>query len=209
MSEEKVYFASGSIQLEGLLSMDGAFSNKRGMVLCHPHPQYGGSMDNPVITAAAEVASGEGFSTLRFNFRGVGESSGSYSEGIGEREDVRAGIDFLSSRLDKSSPLVLLGYSFGAWVGLRVAFEDKRIEGMVAIAPPLEMSEFEFLRGSKKKKLIIAGTRDLFCPAPKLEEWYHELNDPKFRATIPGADHFFFSHTHLLAEPLGKFLKQF
>jgi alpha/beta superfamily hydrolase len=208
MKEEKVSIPCHQIQLEGLLSNQEASSFKGGVILCHPHPQYGGDMDHPVITTAAEAAFQEGFSTLRFNFRGVGESEGSYGEGIGEREDVRAVADYLCSRLENNDcPLILLGYSFGAWAGFPIAIEDRRFEGMVAVAPPLEIYDFGFLKGCKKKKLFVAGNRDSFCPPSVLEEWYQQLEEPKSLVMIPGADHFFLFHTRLLMDPLRQFLK--
>ncbi len=210
MKEERVFIPSTGIHLEGLLNIQGASSFKGGVVLCHPHPQYGGDMDHPVVTTAAEAAFEEGFSTLRFNFRGVGESGGSYGEGIGEREDVKAAAEYLYSKLkDNHFRLILVGYSFGAWVGFPVAVEDERFEGVVAIAPPLEIFDFGFLKGGKKRKLFIAGNRDLFCPATRLEEWYRQLEEPKSLAIIPGADHFFLFHTRFLIQPLREFLKSF
>lgn len=210
MREEKVLIPSAAIQLEGLFSNQEALGFKGGVIVCHPHPQYGGNMVNPVITAAVEAASQEGFSTLRFNFRGVGESEGSYEEGIGEREDVRAVIDYFYSKLKDSNPsLILLGYSFGAWAGLPVAVQDGRIQGLVAIAPPLELYDFRFLEKCKKRKLFVAGSLDLFCPTPVLEAWFRHLEEPKSLAIIPGADHFFFSHTGLLIESLREFLRKF
>ena len=207
MNEEKVFLPSTAIQLEGLLSVHEALSAKGGMILCHPHPQYGGDMHSSVITTAAEAASQEGFSTLRFNFRGVGASGGSYNDGIGEKEDVKAAIDYLYSRQkDSNLPLILLGYSFGAWAGLPVGVQDSRIKGMVAIAPPLELYDFGFLKGCKKRKLLIAGSRDSFCPVPLLEKWYGHLEEPRSLAIIQGADHFFFSHTRFLIQPLREFI---
>jgi alpha/beta superfamily hydrolase len=208
MREKKVFIPSDSIQLEGLLSIQEASSIKGGVVLCHPHPQYGGDMDNPVITTAAVVASEEGFSTLRFNFRGVGESEGSYGDGVGERIDVEASIHYLhSTQRDSRLPLILLGYSFGACIGFSVAVHDERIKGMVAIAPPLELYDFGFLKGCKKEKLVIAGNRDFFCPTTQLEAWYQQLEEPKSLILIQGADHFFFGHTRFLIEPLRDFFK--
>ena len=210
MREEKVLIPSAAIQLEGLLSIREALRFKDGVILCHPHPQHGGNMYNPVITAAVEAASEEGYSTLRFNFRGVGESEGSYGEGIGEKEDVKAVIEYLYSKLKDSHPsLILLGYSFGAWAGLPVAVEDGRIEGLMAIAPPLELYDFRFLEQCKKRKLFVAGSQDLFCPTPVLEAWFQHLEEPKSLAIIPGADHFFFSHTRLLSQPIREFLRKF
>ena len=208
MKEKKVFIPSTGIQLEGLLSVQEASSFKGGVILCHPHPQYGGDMHHPVIITAARIASEEGFSTLRFNFRGVGESGGSYGEGIGEEEDVTAAADYLYSRLkDNHSPFILVGYSFGAWVGFSVAVEDERFEGMVGIAPPLQIYNFGFLKGCKKKKLFIAGNRDLFCPASPLEEWYRQLEEPKSLTIVSGADHFFLFHTQYLSQPLREFFK--
>jgi alpha/beta superfamily hydrolase len=208
MREEKVLIPSKGVQLEGLLSIQEAFSMKGGVILCHPHPQYGGDMHNLVISTAVDAASQEGFSTLRFNFRGVGKSGGSYSEGVGEREDVKAVIDYLFSVLGRSdSRFTLLGYSFGAWAALPVGIEDNRIKRMVAIAPPLGLYDFGFLEGSKKIKLLMAGDQDFFCPMALLESWFERLEAPKSLAIIQGADHFFFAHHRLLIEPLRKFLE--
>jgi alpha/beta superfamily hydrolase len=209
MKEEKVYIPSDGFRLEGLLSIQEASSFKGGVILCHPHPQYGGDMDHPVLTTAVEAAFQEGFSTLRFNFRGVGESKGSYGDGIGEREDVRAVTDYFYSRLASNhSSLVLVGYSFGAWAGFPIATNDERFEGMVAIAPPLEIYDFGFLMGCKKKKLFIVGNRDFFCPPSVLEKWYQQLEEPKFLTVISGADHFFLFHTQYLIQPLREFFKK-
>ncbi len=210
MKEKKVFIPSTGIRLEGLLSVQEASFYKGGVVLCHPHPQYGGDMDHPVVTTAAETAFGEGFSTLRFNFRGVGQSEGSYGEGVGEREDVKAAADYLYSTLrGNHPPMVLVGYSFGVWAGFPIAMQDERFEGMVAIAPPLQIYDFGFLQGCKKKRLFIAGDRDLFCPRSLLKEWYQQLNEPKSLTIIPRADHFFLFHTQLLIQPLKEFFKSF
>ncbi|MGD0916951.1 MAG: alpha/beta fold hydrolase [Thermodesulfobacteriota bacterium] len=210
MREGRVLIPSGAIQLEGLLSIQETLHIKGGVILCHPHPKHGGNMYHPVITAAVEAASEEGFSTLRFNFRGVGESEGSYGEGTGEKEDVKATIDYFCSRLKDSHPsLILLGYSFGAWTGLSVAAEDGRIHGLAGIAPPLELYDFRFLGKCKKRKLFVAGNQDLFCSTPVLETWFQLLEEPKSLAIIPGADHFFYSHTRLLIQPIREFLSKF
>ena len=210
MKEEKVFIPSNGIQLEGLLSIQEASSFRGGVILCHPHPQYGGDMNHPVMTVSVEAATQEGFSTLRFNFRGVGESQGSYGEGVGERQDVKAVANYFCSRLKDDHPLlILLGYSFGAWVGFPIAIEDERFKGMVAVAPPLGVYDFGFLKGCKKKKLFIAGNQDSFCPPDLLEKWYQQLDEPKSLAFIPGADHFFLSHVRFLNEPLREFLRTF
>jgi alpha/beta superfamily hydrolase len=208
MREEKVFIPSGTIQLEGLLIFQEVLPVKGGVILCHPHPQYGGDMHNPVIKTAMDAASQEGFSTLRFNFRGVGESEGSYGNGIGEMEDVKAAIDYLCTKQnDSCGTLILVGYSFGAWIGLSVGAQDSRVKGMVAIAPPLETLDLRFLKGCKKRKLIIAGSQDFVCPSALLDEWYEQLEEPKSLAIIQDADHFFFGHTRALFDPLRAFFK--
>jgi len=210
MKEERVFIPSNEVQLEGLLSSQEASSFRGGVILCHPHPQYGGDMGNPVITTCAEVASQEGLYTLRFNFRGVGKSQGSYGEGIAEKEDVRAVAGYLHSRLKGDDlPLILVGYSFGAWVGFPIAADDERFVGMVAVAPPLGIYDFGFLKGCKKKKLFIAGDKDLFCPLALLEKWYQHLDEPKSLAVIPNADHFLLFHNQYLMQPLREFFKTF
>ena len=165
-------------------------------------------MHNPVILSGVHAATETGLSTLRFNFRGVGESGGNYTEGVGEREDVQAAVECLNATFgDREHSLILLGYSFGAWAGMPIAVQDGRIHGMAAIAPPLEMYDFGFLKGCKKRKLIVAGSQDLFCPLPLLEEWYRYLDQPKSLAIIQGADHFFFSHQQSLLLPLKEFFR--
>jgi len=209
MKEEKVFFLSGRVQLEGLMSINEALSVKGGVILCHPHPQYGGDMHNRVITTALESAHEEGFSTLRFNFRGVGDSGGSYSEGIGEREDVEVAIEFFHSKQKEPDlPLILLGYSFGAWTGIPVAVKDECIKGVVAISPPLEIYDFNFMKGCKKNKLIVVGDKDEWCPILRLEDWYQQLDEPKSLTLIQGADHFYSYKANLLVPPLRNFFKE-
>lgn len=208
MKEEKVFFPCGNIELEGLLSIQETHSAKGGIVLCHPHPQYGGDMYNRIISVSLAVAQEEGFSTLRFNFRGVGRSGGSYGEGLGEMDDVSSALDFLQTQQkDPGLPLLLLGYSFGAWVGIPVAIKDRRVKGVVAISPPMEIHDFHFLKGYKRKKLIVVGDRDEWCPASRLKDWFDQLDDPKSLTIIPGADHFYSFQSNLLAHPLREFFR--
>jgi uncharacterized protein len=207
MTETKVIIPSAGIRLEGLMRIQEASSFRGGVILCHPHPQYGGDMHNPVVSTMAESAFREGYSTLRFNFRGAGESEGSYGEGIGEKEDVQAAIQFLSLKLRVPEPfLILAGYSFGAWTGLQVAAQDPKVRGMVGIAPPLGIYDFGFLKESRKNKLFVVGNQDMYCPLPVLEKWYGELEEPKSLTVLPGADHFFSSHIPALTQALKDFL---
>lgn len=206
MKEESILIPSSGLYLEGLLNYQEALSFKGGVIFCHPHPLYGGNMFNSVIHTAVEGASQEGLSTLRFNFRGVGESQGSYGEGIGEKEDVRAAIEYFYSKV-KNPNIILLGYSFGAWVGLPIAIDDNRVNGMVAIAPPLELYDFGFLKGCRKRKYFVVGDRDLYCSIPLIEDLYQKLEEPKSLRIIDGADHFFSFHHPVLVQPLKEFFK--
>ena len=165
-------------------------------------------MDNNVVMAAMEVFQELGWSAVRFNFRGVGGSTGAYGDGVGEREDLKAVCRFLRDQPKKPELLCVVGYSFGARVGLPVAIEDARVKGMVAIAPPLEMYDFDFLKGSKKEKLVIVGNRDLYCPIERLRELYQHLEDPKSLVVIQGADHFFSIHVKSLTPPLRELFRE-
>jgi alpha/beta superfamily hydrolase len=208
MKEEKIFFPSAGIRLEGLIGTNEALSARGGVILCHPHPLHGGDMHNSVITSGVEASCEAGLSTLRFNFRGVGESEGGYSDGVGEKEDVRAAVQCLDATFgDRVHSLIVTGYSFGAWTGLPVAVRDSRINGIVAIAPPLAMYDFSFFKGCLKKKLVIVGSEDQFCPLHLLEEWFQDLQEPKTLTVIQGADHFFFSHHRSLLSPLFEFFK--
>src|SRR5437667_332565 len=116
---------------------------KAGLVVCHPHPLYGGDMHNPVVVRVAEVAQGLGVATLRFNFRGVGASGGVHGEGKAEQDDVVAALEMLAGRLPADRPIGLAGYSFGGWVSARVAMAAERIMRMPsATERPVEMTSW-------------------------------------------------------------------
>ena len=170
-----------------------------GLVLCHPHPLYGGDMDNPVVIRAAEVAREVGLATLRFNFRGVGASEGTHDKGRGEQDDVRAALASLRTRVERG-PLGLAGYSFGAWVSSRVAVPGAGLVALGLIAPPLSMFDgFESLDPTGLRLLVAAGTRDPYCPLPDLDRLAATLPDGAV-ARIDGADHFFFGKLFALGE---------
>lgn len=211
MKEEKVFFPSNGIRLEGLLGVHEAFRFGKGLlVACHPHPLYGGEMGNPVVEAVVRAAKEEGFSTLRFNFRGVGGSEGEYGEGRGETEDVAAAVEFLWQRQrDSNPPVILMGYSFGAWVDVPVVQKDVRVQGWIAVAPPLAMYDFESMQACKKKKLIIVGDRDPYCPLEKLRRWFEGLQEPKALHLLKGADHFLMSQSREITSTVRQFLREF
>jgi uncharacterized protein len=187
------------IQLEAQLAIpDGAVG---GVALCHPHPLYGGDMDNPVVVRAAEVCREAHLATLRFNFRGVGASTGAYDEGRGEQDDLRAVLDHLAGLLPGGAPLAAAGYSFGAAVTARVAMR-RPLAGVALIAPALAMpalADLGDLASVKGHLLIVAGTADTYCPRDALDRLGRTVPHATVR-TVEGADHFFFGKLFPLGE---------
>ena len=187
--ETPVNIAVGRISLEGSLAMPaGALTG--GIVLCHPHPLYGGEMNNPLVSRVSEVCEAAGLAALRFNFRGVGRSGGVYADGEGEQEDVLSTLDFLQGRIGPDLPLGVAGYSFGAWVGSRVAQRERRVRALAAIAPPLALRDFGFLQGPFQTTLLVAGADDQYCPVDQLRALAERVRGAEVRV-IEGADHFF------------------
>jgi hypothetical protein len=147
-------------------------------------------MDNRVVYRAAKAAMEAGLAALRFNFRGAGASTGSFDEGIGEKGDVRAAINWLEDRYPEL-PLALIGFSFGSWVGLQVGCEDERIQAMVGLGLPLNVYDFDFLMENSKPTLFIVGTKDEFCASERLDRFEQRLPRASSLRRIDGADHFF------------------
>jgi alpha/beta superfamily hydrolase len=180
--------------LEGILKPEEEGVIPRYVALvCHPHPLYGGTMHNKVVFKAAQALQILGMPALRFNFRGVGHSTGIYDEGRVEMEDVRFALEFLSHRYP-GLPVILGGFSFGASVALRVAAIDDRVQAMIGLGVPARMFEGEYLQGSHKPKLIIQGTRDELAPYALTAQWFEQVPAPKSLIAVEGADHFFQGH---------------
>ena len=163
---------------------------KRVALVCHPHPLFGGTMHNKVVYQAAKALHGRGFAVLRFNFRGAGLSEGAHDEGRGEQDDVRAALDYLTSEFP-SRPILLAGFSFGSWVGLRVGCADARVEKLVGLGIPVNNSDLTYLRSCTKPKLIIQGGNDQFGSRANVEGLFATLPEPKQLVIVDGVDHFF------------------
>ena len=177
--------------LEGILKPEEAGVAPRYTALvCHPHPLGGGTMHNKVVFKAAQVLQTLGLPALRFNFRGVGHSTGVYDEGRGEMDDVRYALEFLSHRYP-GLPVVMAGFSFGAWVGLRVASADDRVQAMIGLGTPARMFGRDHLEGCHKPKLFVHGTRDELAPFELTRQWFERVPAPKSMIPVVGADHFF------------------
>ena len=174
-------------------------------LVCHPHPLFGGTMHNKVVFRAAKAALLLGLPTLRFNFRGAGKSVGTFTGGEGEQDDVRAALDYLDMHFP-GLPVCLMGFSFGAWVGLAVGATDARVSTLVGLGVPVNTASFDFLRGVRKPKLILQGTRDEFGSVAQVSEFYASLAEPKQIHWVEGADHFFAGKLDEVQEALQKFL---
>jgi alpha/beta superfamily hydrolase len=161
-------------------------------LVCHPHPLFGGTMHNKVVYQAAKVLHGRGIPVLRFNFRGAGLSEGRHDNGRGEQDDVRTALDYLAREFP-GKPILLAGFSFGAWVGLHVACEDARVTRLIGLGIPVDNAavDMSYLRVCAKPKLIIQGSNDTFGTRASVEALFATLPEPKRLVIIEGVDHFF------------------
>jgi alpha/beta superfamily hydrolase len=196
---------AGSVEIESHLG-EPEGEAQGGAVLCHPHPVYGGTMDNRVVYRAAKAAAKAGFAALRFNFRGVGKSTGRYDHGLGEMEDVAAAIDWMEKQYP-DKPLAVLGYSFGAWVGLKVGCSDPRIRAIVGIGLPLDLYDFEYLVYYSNPSLYIVGAQDEFCSPVNLQNMIRRLPPASRIHRLPDADHFFSGQVEEVEVLIEQFLR--
>lgn len=183
----------------------------RAAILCHPHPLYGGSMDNHVVMALQGVLQALGWGTLRFNFRGVGHSSGEYGAGRGEREDLLAVAKALQGLQQDLSRVCLAGYSYGAWVALGAVGQGLRANTLILVSPPLDFLKFEGLVLPSVPCLITLGDRDEFCAVKSLEAWLQGLHDRPDSVQVevlPGADHFYGGQEVPLQSKIRDFLRE-
>jgi len=180
-------------RLEAILWTPSAPAHRRpplARVVCHPHPLFGGTMHNKVVYRAAKSLDALGLPVLRFNFRGAGLSAGEHNRGVGEQDDVRAALDFLAKQF-RSLPLLLAGFSFGAWVGLRVGCEDPRVSHLIGLGIPVNSSDFSFLKSSKKPKLFVHGSADRYGAVEKVKRLVASIPGDNHLVVVTGADHFF------------------
>jgi alpha/beta superfamily hydrolase len=172
-----------------------------GVVVSHPHPLYGGDMDNPVVERIVEVCAARGLATLRFNFRGVGASSGRHEGGRGEQEDIRASLGLLEETLGRGPRLALAGYSFGAAVAAAVA-ATVPVAGLALVAPPLRIADMQLPTGVAGPVLVVVGAEDQYCPPAALEAMHAQLPSATV-IVVEGADHFFFGSLAALGDAVG------
>ena len=186
---EMVFIPGPEGELEGIFSYVSKKVSHLA-VLCHPHPLYGGTMHNKVIYSIAMALNQIGFATVRFNFRGVGRSSGSFNHGIGEQRDVEAVMDHFD-KLYPDAVKVIGGFSFGSKVGLMAATRDDRVTAVLGAGVTVDVADFSFLNDYERPKLILQGSLDQYGQPDSVREWFHQLRDPKKLVFIDNAVHLF------------------
>ena len=159
-------------------------------LVCHPHPLFGGTMHNKVVYQAAKSLDALGLAVLRFNFRGTGQSEGKHDRGEGERGDVCAALDFLAAEFP-NIPLLVAGFSFGSWVGLRAGCEDARVTALIGLGAPVNNADFSYLAHCPKPKLFVHGSNDVYGAVDKLQAVVAAASGENKIVIVDEADHFF------------------
>ncbi|MCE2510710.1 MAG: alpha/beta hydrolase [Alphaproteobacteria bacterium] len=191
----EVIFNGPEGRLEGLYSHHEKEGGAPIALLLHPYPREGGTMNNRVIYRLYQTFSQKGFSTLRFNFRGVGRSQGSFDNGAGELSDAAAALDWVQSQNPNAPQCWVAGFSFGAWIGMQLLMRRPEISGFISIAPPVNLFDFNFLAPCPTSGLIIHGRQDEVVPEEAVAKLANKLSNQKgieidYRV-IPAADHLF------------------
>jgi alpha/beta superfamily hydrolase len=187
---------------------------RAAVAFAHPHPQYGGTMHTKVVFQGSKALTRIGCAVLRFNFRGVGRSEGTFDRGEGEQADFRAALDYLAAHYP-GVRLWAAGFSFGAWVALEVGAVDDRVSVLIGIAPPVATSvsgqpyDFSNTLASTKPKFFIQGEADDVCPVEAMWAFYGRLQEPKELVVIDAADHLFDGKTQEVGEALEDLIGDF
>jgi uncharacterized protein len=180
------------------------------VVFAHPLPTHGGTMHTKAVYQGAKGLLRTGAAVLRFNFRGVGRSEGSFTAGPGEREDFAAALDYMAAKYP-GLPLWAAGFSFGSWIALETGALDARVSVLIGIAPPVTREGYDFsnTQRSTKPKFFVQGEADEICPIQEMWKFYGSLPEPKELVVIDAADHLFDGHTTEVGEALEDLLGDF
>jgi alpha/beta superfamily hydrolase len=196
-------------RLEAILNL-GRQDAPYAAVVCHPHPLFGGTMHNKVVYHAMKTFQSFALPVLRFNFRGAGLSEGAHDNGHGERDDLRAALDWMQQEYNR--PLLFAGFSFGSSVGLRVCCGDPRISGMAALGLPVSAGgrdyHYTFLSACSQPKLFISGTQDEYGPRAAIEAVVASAAPPAKLVLIEGADHFFAGKLEQMQQTLSAWISE-
>lgn len=223
MIEECVHFHSDKLRLEGILTYNEDMQSSPAILLCAPHPNLGGDMDNNVITSIARVSASMGFVSLRFNYRGVGNSE-CHIKGVAQRfqywdtslnggdytdavADTHAALHFLVSQIGVTQEIFLAGYSFGAVAGMRVGAESKHVKAFASLSTPFGRYTLDFLQECKKSKLFIYSQNDFAATAEDTLRGFEGLSSPKILELIEDSDHFYRGQEDGLSQKVCAFFK--
>jgi len=205
MNQVYVTFPCGELTLEGIYHIPQGPGPFPAVVVCHPHPLYGGSMDNNVVYAVCQALCEMGIAALRFNTRGTGKSEGNFGGGIAEAEDVKAAISFAASREGVDPKRIgIAAYSFGAIVSFSATIPEE-VQAVAAISPPLAMAPLEGLKSYCGPKLLVSGGGDNFTPEQAFAGFCQGLPAPKEYEVTPGADHFWWGYEEQLGQRVASF----
>lgn len=196
--ENAIRFQAQQVTIEGRINVQ---SPSHAVVITHPHPLYGGNMNNMVVAIIAEAYSAKGWTTLRFNFRGTGNSTGQFEKGVGEQNDIQAAIDYLKS--NDLQTIELTGYSFGAWVLAGWARRNKNhTHRLGMVSPPVAFVDFDMQSIIPGLEYVITGQLDDIAPSSSIQNAMSKWNPKAHLDVIDGADHFFGAHTEALLQHL-------
>ena len=182
------------------------------ILLLHPHPDHGGTMNNKVVYHAYRTLVANNFSVLRINFRGVGRSQGEYDNGVGELTDAAAALDWLETNCNMASEIWIGGFSFGAWIAMQLIMRRPDINHFLAISPPVEKYDFSFLSPCPIPGLVIQGDQDSIVSEPAVADFVSRLSKQKHLTVdykvIHGGDHFFRTRLEDLDQAIDEYAKQ-
>jgi alpha/beta superfamily hydrolase len=192
---------SDGTKIEGLLDQ----ISDRGVIVTHPHPLYGGDMSNPIVNTIVKAYGAHDFTTLRFNFRGVGGSHGSYENGNGETRDVLNAISFLLE--NGIQTISLAGYSFGSWINAGISKHEPSVIEMLMVSPPVAMMDFSPFAKIPGLKLVVSGERDDIAPPEQIRKMISAWNPDAALKILAGTDHFYSGCLDELAATLDAHLR--
>jgi alpha/beta superfamily hydrolase len=208
MNEKKVEIPCQEIRLEGMFALPEGEGPFGLVIVCHPHPLYGGNMDNNVVEAVCRAAGTRGLASLKFNFRGVGRSGGHFSGGAGEKKDARAAIAFGAAQEEVDGERIgICGYSFGSTAAFAAAVEEGRVKAVAGISPFVQPADL--LNHYLRPKLFISGTYDEWVEVRELARLVQNLPEPKELMIQPGVDHFWAGSENPLAEKISDFFAKY
>ncbi len=205
----EVIFNGPSGRIEGRYQ-PGKEANAPVAIVMHPHPEFGGNMNNQIVYDLYYMFVERGFATLRFNSRGVGRSQGMFDHGPGELSDAAASLDWLQSINPESKGTWIAGFSFGSWIGMQLLMRRPEVEGFISIAPPENLYDFSFLAPCPSSGLIIHGAEDKVAPPEAVQRLVDKLHAQKGitieQQTIEGANHFFTGMNEELIQRCAEYL---